>query len=328
MGFEFDEAQLAAVSFLARYRGRTLEAYRHDPLGFFQWGRRPWPRRARSESCAHRTVPRLDGEPRARHLDDRSSPVDGLWLLPVRAPRRTDRLEPRPVRPPTAGPPIGGSRAGSLGARGCSCSPPTSTTGTTPPSPRCSASTGLRLSEACATNIEHLGFERGHRTLRIIGKGNKPTAVPLVPRTARTIDLAVGERHEEPILRRRDGERLDRRTAHRWVRSIGKHAGLGAVHPHMLRAAFIMAALDAGVRYETSRSSPVTPIPAPRPSTTGPPELRPPRRLRRRGLRRQWLTSASTSSGTSRTVSALSVSGPETATNRIADDWQKFDSRG
>lgn len=31
------------------------------------------------------------------------------------------------------------------------------------------------------------------------------------------------------------------------VRSIGKRAGLGHVHPHMLRAAFIMAALDAGV---------------------------------------------------------------------------------
>jgi hypothetical protein len=26
----FDEAQLAAASFLARYSGRTLEAYRHD----------------------------------------------------------------------------------------------------------------------------------------------------------------------------------------------------------------------------------------------------------------------------------------------------------
>jgi integrase/recombinase XerD len=31
------------------------------------------------------------------------------------------------------------------------------------------------------------------------------------------------------------------------VRSIGKRAGIGLVHPHMLRAAFIMAALDAGV---------------------------------------------------------------------------------
>ena len=106
---------------------------------------------------------------------------------------------------------------------------------------------GLRVSEACATNIEDLAFERGHRTLRIIGKGNKPAVIPLVPRTARTIDLAVGERHDGPILRRADGQRLDRRTAHRWVAAIAKRAGLGSVHPHMLRSAFIMAALDAGV---------------------------------------------------------------------------------
>lgn len=65
------------------------------------------------------------------------------------------------------------------------------------------------------------------------------------PRTP--VDLAIGERHEGPILRRLDGERLDRRTAHRWVRRIGRHAGLGMVHPHTLRAGFIMAALDAGV---------------------------------------------------------------------------------
>jgi site-specific recombinase XerC len=35
--YEVDEAQLAAVSFLARYSGRALEAYRHDLRGFFQW---------------------------------------------------------------------------------------------------------------------------------------------------------------------------------------------------------------------------------------------------------------------------------------------------
>ena len=106
---------------------------------------------------------------------------------------------------------------------------------------------GLRVSEACATNVEDLGIQRGHRILSIVGKGNQPATIPLVPRVARTIDLAVGERHQGPILRRRDGQRLDRRTAHRWIRAIGKRAGLGAVHPHMLRAGFIMAALAAGV---------------------------------------------------------------------------------
>jgi integrase len=106
---------------------------------------------------------------------------------------------------------------------------------------------GLRVSEGCASDVEDLGIERGHRTLRIMGKGSKPAVIPLVPRTARTIDLAVGERSPVPILRRTDGLRLDRRTAHRSVRSIGRRAGLGHVHQHMLRATFIIAALDAGM---------------------------------------------------------------------------------
>ena len=34
---EVDEAELAAVAFLARYSGRTLEAYRQDLRCFFAW---------------------------------------------------------------------------------------------------------------------------------------------------------------------------------------------------------------------------------------------------------------------------------------------------
>jgi integrase len=33
---------------------------------------------------------------------------------------------------------------------------------------------GSRVSEACATNIENLGIERGHRTLRILARGTSP----------------------------------------------------------------------------------------------------------------------------------------------------------
>ena len=32
-----DEAALVAAAFLARYSGRTLDAYRHDLGAFFQW---------------------------------------------------------------------------------------------------------------------------------------------------------------------------------------------------------------------------------------------------------------------------------------------------
>jgi hypothetical protein len=35
--FLVDDAQLAAAAFLARYSGRTLDGYRHDLRGFFQW---------------------------------------------------------------------------------------------------------------------------------------------------------------------------------------------------------------------------------------------------------------------------------------------------
>jgi integrase len=97
---------------------------------------------------------------------------------------------------------------------------------------------GLRVSEACGTDIEDLAIERGHRILRIVGKGNKPAVIPLVPRTARTIDLAVGERRDGPILLRRDGQRLDRRTVPRWprvwaVKGQGFHAVRTERRPRM-----------------------------------------------------------------------------------------------
>jgi integrase/recombinase XerD len=145
-----------------------------------------------------------------------------------------------PSTPASGGDWIAASWAGSS-------SPPSALTTLTPPLAVLLGLNGLRVSEACQTNIEDMALERGHRVLRIIGKGNKPALISLVPRATRTIDLALGERREGPILLRNDGQRLDRRTAHRWVRSIGKRAGIALVYPHMLRAAFIMAALDVGV---------------------------------------------------------------------------------
>lgn len=241
-----DPAELAAAAFLARYQGRTLDAYRHDLRGFFAWARdvgldvlaasRPqielYVRYLEASGLAPSTIDRristVCGFYRFAHIDGVISSNPAQYV-------RRPRIHPSQAR---------GLDRGELAAFLLTAE-------------RCDHAhaalavllglNGLRVSEACSANVEDLGFERGHRTLRIIGKGARPATIPLVPRTARTVDLAVGERCEGPILLRQDGARLDRRTAHRWVRSIGRRAGLGSVHPHMLRAAFIMAALDAGV---------------------------------------------------------------------------------
>jgi integrase/recombinase XerD len=241
-----EDAHLAAAAFLARYRGRTLDAYRHDLRSFFQWANdvdldvlratRPHIELFRvameehglAASTIDRRLSTVSGYYRFAHIDGRIGSNPAQYVRRPKVPPSTAR----------------GLDRGELGTF----------LFTAERFDYAHAAlavllglNGLRVSEACGTNVEDLGFDRGHRTLRIVGKGNKPALIPLVPRTARTIDLAIGELHEGPILRRHDGERLDRRTAHRWVRSIARRAGLGAVHPHMLRAAFIMAALDAGV---------------------------------------------------------------------------------
>jgi integrase/recombinase XerD len=107
---------------------------------------------------------------------------------------------------------------------------------------------GLRVSEAIGADVEDLGLERGHRTLTILRKGGKVVTIPMAPRTARAIDLAVAERCQGPIFVGSNDRRIDRHAAGRIVRRIARRAGIAKpVGPHTLRHAFITAALDAGV---------------------------------------------------------------------------------
>ena len=107
---------------------------------------------------------------------------------------------------------------------------------------------GLRVSEATGANIEALGVERGHRTLVINRTGGKVVTIPLAPRTARAIDLGIGERSKGPVFLAPDGRRPDRHGAARIVRRVAHRAGISkSVGPHTLRHAFMTAALDAGV---------------------------------------------------------------------------------
>ncbi len=76
----------------------------------------------------------------------------------------------------------------------------------------------------------------------ITRKGGKVVTIPLAPRTARAIDLAMGERCEGPIFLAPGGRRLDRHGAARIVRRVARRAAITKpVGPHTLRHAFITA---------------------------------------------------------------------------------------
>ncbi|HET8599783.1 MAG TPA: tyrosine-type recombinase/integrase [Segeticoccus sp.] len=110
--------------------------------------------------------------------------------------------------------------------------------------------TALRASEAAAVRIEdYQDTLRGYRVLHLVGKGNKPATIPLTVPVLRVLEACRGQRTEGPlVLRPLSGKPIDRRDAYRMVARIAKAAGIPRhISPHSLRHAAITNALDAGV---------------------------------------------------------------------------------
>ena len=151
--------------------------------------------------------------------------------------------------------------------------------------------------------------------------------IPLAPRTARAIDLAVGERLEGPVFLGPDGRRLDRHGAARIVRKVAARAGISKpVGPHTLRHAFITAALDGGVplrdvQQAASHAGPQDHDPL-RPCPRQPRQARHlhRRRLRRRcrPVRNRQRSSGLCLAGRPGQAEALSVRTAEIALDRLA----------
>jgi integrase/recombinase XerD len=108
---------------------------------------------------------------------------------------------------------------------------------------------GLRIFEACRSDIEDLGEEHGHRVLRVVGKAGKVVLVPLPPAVGRAIDTAAVDRSTGPILLNRRQTRMDRHAATRRLKHLATSAGvrMPRMHPHMLRHTYVTTMLDAGV---------------------------------------------------------------------------------
>ncbi|WP_405166548.1 tyrosine-type recombinase/integrase [Nocardia sp. NBC_01499] len=111
---------------------------------------------------------------------------------------------------------------------------------------------GLRIFEACKSDVEDIGEERGHRVLRVIGKGSKLALIPLPPAVGRAIDRAVGDRDRGPILLNTRGRRMDRHCATIRLRRLAQDSAtrLPRMHPHMLRHSFVTT-----MRYDRARTN-------------------------------------------------------------------------
>lgn len=129
----FDEARLAAAAFLARYGGRTLDAYRHDLRVFFQWAadnRLIVLQATRPHIELYRGAMEQRGLA-ASTIDRRLSTVCGFYrsltsMDALRRPRPSTSVAPRCSRVRGAG------WAAPSSVR--SCSLPSASTATTPPS--------------------------------------------------------------------------------------------------------------------------------------------------------------------------------------------------
>lgn len=125
------------------------------------------------------------------------------------------------------------------------------------------ADLGLRVGEVVGLDVEDLGYERGHRSVRFTGKGDKPRRRALTPASTAAVETYLIERSATeglpvdqlrgPLFVTSTGGRLDRHAVFRLVRRIARDAGIPAwakLSPHSLRHAFATAARDEGVPLE------------------------------------------------------------------------------
>ncbi|MFY1622696.1 tyrosine-type recombinase/integrase [Micromonospora sp. WMMD723] len=125
------------------------------------------------------------------------------------------------------------------------------------------ADLGLRVGELVSLDLADLGAERGHRSVRFVGKGGKSRRRALTPGTAYALDAYLTERAATagvavealtgPLLATTTGGRLDRHSVFRLVRRLAATAGIAAaakLSPHSLRHAFATTAREEGVPLE------------------------------------------------------------------------------
>jgi integrase/recombinase XerD len=108
---------------------------------------------------------------------------------------------------------------------------------------------GMRVSAACNVQIADISTDgSGYRWLHTIGKSGKPSMKVLPIPTWEPLERARDGREVGPLLRRRDGSQMTRRSADRVIQRLAKAAGIERhISPHSLRRTFVTSCLKAGV---------------------------------------------------------------------------------
>lgn len=108
---------------------------------------------------------------------------------------------------------------------------------------------GLRIGELVGIDVEHLGFERGYRTLFLPHrKGGKVGRIALPVRTSWALDRMLAGRQSGPLLLLPDGRRISQGSVRRTVARLCKQIGVTRrITPHSMRHSFVTIARNANV---------------------------------------------------------------------------------
>lgn len=135
---------------------------------------------------------------------------------------------------------------------------------------RLMASNGLRVSEIVRAQAADLEPESGGgHSLLITGKGGKRYRVPLNRSTEAVVLAHLGARRHGFLFRRKDRRRRDgdaplipytQQAIWRLIAELAADAGLdveqlGSLHPHRLRATFVMSILDRGASLQAAQDA-------------------------------------------------------------------------
>ena len=109
--------------------------------------------------------------------------------------------------------------------------------------------TGVRASELCGLAIKDADLT--NKRILVLGKGNKERALPISPRTAKTLwRYLTTERKDEPVnaplFLGSEGDPLNRNALLKLLIRLGAKAGVRDCHPHRFRHTFAVNFLRNG----------------------------------------------------------------------------------